>query len=246
MKKTWNFQLRGDKKAEVLLYGDVGDMYYGGCSAKSFIEELRSLGEIDELTVRINSQGGSIMEGFAIYETLRQHKAKVIVQVDGLAASIASVIAMAGDTINMAESSFLMIHRGWNICAGDADAMRACATTLEMMEVKILDAYLRHAKNVGRNELFDMMKAETWIPAEEAEQLGLADAVIKPDEAAAMAFDLSRFKHPPAALAAKATPPSGEVAEVLAAQAQAEEIAVRLRLIEMDEMGVELDRNLTA
>lgn len=235
MSKAWNFQMKGEKSAEVLLYGDVGEAYYGGVSAKSFVEELRTLGEIDELRVRINSRGGSITEGLAIYETLRQHKAKKITQIDGIAASIASVIAMAGDEIEVSESAFFMIHRGWNICVGDADAMRGSAKTLEMMEKKILDIYERKANDKSREELFAMMQAETWFDAEACEEIGFADRVIKPDEAAAMAFDLSLFKHPPAALAANSLPPQGEVAELLAAQAEADDIAVRLRLLELDE-----------
>lgn len=233
MLRKFDMQAKADKSADVFLYGNVGADYFEGVSALNFVKELQGLGDVDLINVRINSLGGSIVEGFAIYESLRQHKARVRVQIDGIAASIASVIAMAGDEVAIAESAFVMIHRGWTIVAGDADEIRNEAKVLEMMEQKIIDAYLRRAAKSSREELFALMKAETWFPADEALAIGFASSIIKPDEAAAMAFDLSRFKHPPAALASRSLSPSGKVADVLALKRAEEEVAVRLRLLDV-------------
>lgn len=233
MLRKFQMQAKGDKSADVFLYGDVGAGYYEGISSKDFVQELQALGDVDTINVRVNSLGGSIVEGFAIYESLRQHKAKIRMQIDGVAASIASVIAMAGDEVAIAESAFFMIHRGWNIVIGDADEMRASAQTLEMMEENIIAAYLRRATKSSADELFSMMKAETWLNAEAALSIGFADSIVKPDESAAMAYDLSRFKHPPAALAERKLPPSGKIAAMLSSKQIEQEVAVRLRLLDV-------------
>ena len=96
--------------ADILIYEDIGDGWLGGISAKTFADELKKLKNLTQLNVRINSPGGAVFDGLAIYNTLKKHKANVTVSIDGLAASIASVIAMAGDQITMAENALMMIH----------------------------------------------------------------------------------------------------------------------------------------
>ena len=108
--KNFSCKKRG-KKAEIALYGTIGETFFDdGITAKRFIEELNELKDVDSIDLRINSMGGDVFEGVTIYNRLKEYKATINVYVDGLAASIASVIAMAGDTVTMGEGSFMMVH----------------------------------------------------------------------------------------------------------------------------------------
>jgi ATP-dependent Clp protease protease subunit len=105
---------RGTDRAEIYLYGTVGADWFGeGVTAKQFAADLKGLGKVKTIDLRINSDGGSVFEGKTIYSLLAEHPAKVITRIDGLAASIASLIAMAGDEIHIAEGGFVMIHNAW-------------------------------------------------------------------------------------------------------------------------------------
>ncbi|WP_428303901.1 head maturation protease, ClpP-related [Lacipirellula sp.] len=231
------FNRVSDRKAELLIYGDIGGQYYGGITARDFIQQLQDLGDVDEIVARINSVGGLIHEGFAIFNALRAHKAEVTTRIEGVAASIASVIALAGDKREIAKNAHFMIHRAWNVCIGHADDMRQTAVTLESMEGKILDIYCAAAASTPREEIFQIMKEETWLPSERALEMGFVQEVYDDDSstesAMAMTFDLSRFKHPPASLKAKA--PNAELAAMAESQRMADEVAVRLRMLDLDE-----------
>lgn len=111
-------------EADVLIYEDVGDSWFGGVSAKQFADDLKALGKVDTINLRLNSAGGDVFDGLAIYRQLVDHPARVITHIDGIAASIASVIAMAGTEIRIAEAGFLMIHDAWGMQMGNADDMR--------------------------------------------------------------------------------------------------------------------------
>ena len=233
--RKWNFQAKGDRAATVRIYDEVGAGFFGGLTAKAFAEELDDLGAIDELSVRINSPGGSVFEGLAIYNTLLSHPAKVTVDIDGLAASIASIIAMAGDEVRMAKSAKMMIHNPWTIAIGDAAEMRKAADQLDGSRDSLLDIYAGRSSK-SRAELLAMMDDETWFGADAAKSAGLADTVIEGDMAiAALArgFDLSRFRHPPADL--KDPGPRGEMRGAVEASDAAQEVAVRLRLVDLQE-----------
>ncbi|MCK5219101.1 Clp protease ClpP, partial [bacterium] len=124
--------MKAEKKVEILIYDQIGEDWFGdGVQAKKFAEELRDLGDIETIELRINSPGGSVWDGNAIYNTLRGHKATVNVTIDGLAASIASVIAMSGDTITMPENALMMIHNPATIAFGEAEEMRKAANMLD-------------------------------------------------------------------------------------------------------------------
>lgn len=219
------------KSAEVFIYSDIG-AYYDGVTSKAFIEDLQRLGPVDKITVRINSAGGIVFEAFAIFNALKRHPAEIEVAIDGLAASAASVIAMAGDSIEIAANARLMIHRPWNVGIGTADELRKTADQLDELEKQIVGIY---ADRTGQDsaKISAMMAEETWIGAEQAKELGFADTIAEENKAAAMAFDLSRFKHPPAEL--KTRPPAGEMARLQEAAAAAAEVAVRLRLLDIDD-----------
>ncbi len=181
--------------AEVMIYDEIGRW---GVSAQAFIRDLHALGDVDELTVRLNSPGGDVFDGWAIYNALARHGAKKTVWVDGLAASMASVIALAGDEIVMPDNAMIMIHMPFQVVIGTADDMRAAAEALDKVTDGLVRAYVARS-GMDENEIRQMMAAETWLSASEAVENGFATRVDDPVKMAAM-FDLSKFKHAPAAL----------------------------------------------
>lgn len=199
---------------EVLIYGIIGD-WWDGLDAESVIKAIDGLGEVSELTVRINSPGGIVTEGMAIFNYLRGHGAKITVRIDALAASMASVIMLAGHRIVMPRNAMAMIHNPWNIAMGDSRELRKSADVLDKYRAQILAIY---AARSGREitELSDMMDAETWMDADEAVALGFADQAIDPLEPARedglAQFDLSVFGNVPARLAGR-TPAPGDGAD---------------------------------
>lgn len=193
---------KGKKKAEVLIYEQIGKDFWdgSGVTAKGFVEDLAKLGELDEITVRINSPGGSVSDGIAIYNALKQNPAKVTVHVDAAAYSIASVIAMAGDQILMAANAMMMIHDPWSIVVGNADEMRRAASILDINAGVLASTYAaRTGKSV--DEIRELMKAETWMTAQQAVEMGFADEAMEALPMAA-SFDLSRFRNVPDAVLA--------------------------------------------
>lgn len=158
-------------EAEVMLYDEVGGWF--GATADQFIADLRGVTS-PRLRLRINSPGGSVFEGIAIANALRAHPADVTVQVDGIAASIASVIAMAGDRIEMAPNSMLMIHDASGVCLGNAADMEEMAELLDLISDNIADAYAARAGG-SREQWREAMRAETWYLPEDAVAAGLAD-----------------------------------------------------------------------
>lgn len=197
MKTNWySITAKADKTAEILIYEQIGEDFFGdGVSAKGFATELKALGDLDEITVRINSPGGDVFDGNAIFNILRAHKAKIIVAIDGIAASIASVIAMAGDKIIMPENAMMMIHDPSGFAMGTADEMRKMSDALDKIKTSLVAAYSGKA-NIDDAQIIDMMTDETWLTAAEAVEMGFADEVAEPVRLAAN-FDLSMFKHPP-------------------------------------------------
>lgn len=194
------------KNAEVLIYDEIGAGFFGGgVAASDLIKQLQALKleSGDQLTVRINSPGGNMFEGFAIHNYLRTSKAKVIVRIDGVAASAASLIAVAGDIVEMPENAMLFIHNPWMYTAGNASQMRKTADDLDQMGASASTSYLRKAGDKLDNKtLQTMLDEETWLSAEESVKYGLADVVDEPVRAAALAqFDFKQYGFPvPAAL----------------------------------------------
>lgn len=161
-------------EADIYLYNEIG---YWGVSAQQFALDLKDIKE-NTINVRINSPGGSVFEGQAIYNLLSQHPAKIIVWIDGWAASIASVIAQAGDVRNISENAYVMIHEPWSFAMGTADDMRAEADVLDGLEETILDIYVDRTGG-DRKALQKQVKAETWFKGQEAVDAGFADNLIK-------------------------------------------------------------------
>lgn len=164
-------------EANIVIYGDVTSWPWSESDVSSYnlskqIDEL----DVDTINVGINSYGGEIGEGLAIYNALKRHPAKVRTRCDGFACSIASVIFMAGDERVMADPSMLMIHNGWTIAQGDAKALRKQADDIEKMTEASVQIYMQHA-TIEEEELRALMDAETWIAADEAVSMGLATSI---------------------------------------------------------------------
>ncbi len=202
--KSYEIKAAAKDVGEVWLYDVIGDSW-NGTTGKRFASDLKALGDVKTLNIFINSPGGSVFDGVAIYNVLRRHKARKVVQIDGLAASIASVIAMAGDEINIALNGMMMIHDPWAFAMGTAEDFRKAADMLDKTRVAILDTYVDRAA-ATEEELSEWMTAETWFTAEEAVAAGLADTITDAVDMAAFAgLDVTPFKHPPEALVSAIT-----------------------------------------
>jgi ATP-dependent protease ClpP protease subunit len=160
---------------EILIYDIVGQDFFGaGVIAKDVKEQLDNID--GDVTVRINSPGGDVFEGLAIHNLLAEHEGKVTVKVDGYAASIASVIAMAGDEIEMAENAMFMIHNPYTFTVGDADEMRKQADVLDKVKDSLVTTYTARTV-LPAEQLSALMDAETWWNAAESVENGFADSV---------------------------------------------------------------------
>lgn len=184
--------------ATVRLYDPI-DSWGGdwGVSAKEFAALLdETPDDVEEIRLHLNSPGGEVFEGLAILNLLRSHRAKVTTVVDGIAASIASVIAMAGDRVVMAPNSELMIHDAWGLAIGNAADMHAMADTLDHLSNNIASVYAAKAGGTAE-DWRALMRLESWFGADEAVEAGLADALAeKPAKVdAKAAFDLSQFRY---------------------------------------------------
>lgn len=186
MKKMWEFrQSTAPKTLELYIYGDVegdgydwwwGETIESETSANHFREELANHPEAQEINIYINSYGGSVFEGTAIYNQLKRHPAHKTVHVDGFACSIAATIAMAGDTVVMPKNAMMMIHNAWMTASGDAGELRKAADDLDQINKGNRQAYL--AKSNGKlteEQLVEMLNAETWLTAEDCVAYGFAD-----------------------------------------------------------------------
>jgi ATP-dependent Clp endopeptidase proteolytic subunit ClpP len=200
VKRWYEFRAQAKGPAEIVIYDEIGAF---GIPAKAFLDELKALGPVAELTLRINSPGGSVFDGVAIYNALKRHDAAITVWVDGIAASIASMIAMPGDEVVMPENAMLMLHDPSGLVMGTATDMRAMAEALDRMKAGMVTAY-RDKSGRDDAEIESLMRDETWLSAQEAVALGLADRVEAPVRMAAH-FDLSRFRRAPPQLTALAS-----------------------------------------
>ena len=186
------------KPAELLIYGNIGDRWNeDGVVASELVRDLSAL-QADTINLRINSYGGSVPDGLAIYNALRRHKATVNVFVDGVAISCASYIAMAGDTITMANNAQMMIHGPWTIAAGNATDMREQADILDRYAKAMASAYADKSGKTYEDALALLTDGKNhWFLADEAKAEGFADEVGEEVAVAASlssSFDLSRFK----------------------------------------------------
>tara|TARA_R110002073_G_scaffold144222_2_gene296260 strand:+ start:1044 stop:2057 length:1014 start_codon:yes stop_codon:yes gene_type:complete len=189
MEKKWYEINNSTEVTDIYLFSDIGTF---GVSAQSFVEEIKEY-ENKELAIHINSLGGEVFEGMAIYSIIQRRKAKTTVYIEGIAASIASVIALAADEVIMSENSLLMIHNAWGGSSGDAKEMRKQADVLDKISNEIAEIYVKKTR-LSYNEIEMMMSEETWLTAEEAVALGFVDSISEPIKVAAK-YDVSKFKN---------------------------------------------------
>lgn len=202
-KRFWKVQGKDQKTGEVTIYGVIDSEQWWGdeTTPKVFKEELDGLGEIDTLNVYINSPGGDVFAGQAIYSILKRHPAKKLVYVDGVAASIASVVAMAGDVIRMPRNSMMMIHNPSSMVWGQAEDMRKMADALDKIRESMIAAY-QGKVDIEKDELIALLDAETWMTADEAVRKGFADELLQEVKAAACADIeyLAKYRNVPKSL----------------------------------------------
>lgn len=216
LRKFWEFRAAGEdepKTGELLLYGPIGSddglgWLFDDMTPKQFHEELTGLGDVDEIRVMINSPGGDVFAGQAIHSMLVRHPANITVFVDGLAASIASIVAMAGDTVVMPKNAMMMVHNPWTVALGDAREFRKLADTLDGIRDAMIAAY-EGKTGKTRAELLPILNAETWMTADEAVEMGFADEIEEKKKVAASLvrpgvlaingreFDLGHFRNAP-------------------------------------------------
>ncbi len=194
--------------AEVLIYDEIGAY---GVSAKGFLAELGALPDDAPIDLRLNSPGGSVFDAVAIYNALSRHAGTITVWIDGIAASAASYIAMAGDEIVMPENAFLMIHDPSGLVMGTAADMRDMAETLDKIAASMTRGY---AAKSGKPEaeIAALMASETWFDATDALGLGLATRMAEPVRIAA-GFDIGRFRNAPPELVEAVSEPENGPAE---------------------------------
>jgi ATP-dependent protease ClpP protease subunit len=207
----YKIKAKGDKAAEISIYGDIGESWWNdeSVTARQFVKDIAAL-DVDNLTVRINSYGGAVSDGIAIYNALKRHKASITVAIDGVAVSIASLIAMAGDTVEMAENALMMIHAPWSYTSGNANDMRKAADVLDTFAAAMSTSY---ANKTGKSK-DDVMSWLTdgedhWFTAAEAQAENLVDTIVDAQLVAAQ-FDMNRFKTIPAAAGIFNKPPTQE------------------------------------
>lgn len=176
-------------ESEILIFDFIGWPYNDPA------ELIKALADLEDVKVRINSPGGDVFDGVAIYNALQSHKGTVTTRIEGLAASMASVVAMAGKKVQAYDNAMLMIHNAWTVMAGNQYDMREVADVLEKIDGNLLNIYYDKSK-VGKRELSDMMKNETWMTAKEAKEKGFINEIVN-GKAVKAQFDLSIFSNAP-------------------------------------------------
>jgi len=180
--KFYALEKTADNETTITLYDEIGAF---GAGSKEFLADLTKLSG-QHIHLRINSPGGSVVEGTAIYNALRRHEGGLTVHIDAMAASMASVIAMAGKPVYMADNALLMIHNPWTVSMGESKDLRKEADLLDKLKVNLRNAYVRKT-GIDAEEIAQMMDEETWLDAVEAVALGFADAIEEGVAAAATA-----------------------------------------------------------
>lgn len=182
MNKIFNLFKNSDKQATIIIYGEIGETFWGdGVSEKEIAKELQEIKDVEEIVVKINSPGGNVYSGIAIYNSLKNHSAKIKVEIDGLCASIATVIAMAGDTIVMNPGTNYMIHDPMTVARGNIKNFESIIKRLEQAKNLILDIYMTKVK-IPKDEVIKLMEAETYMNGTEALEKGFITEVLNDEK----------------------------------------------------------------
>ena len=204
--KFWNVMKNEEEKsAELILYGSIGsDEYWDDISDKAFKQDIENLGDVENITLHINSPGGSVFSAVAIANILKNHKAKVTANIDGLAASAATIITSACDTVRMPKNALFMIHNPITFAYGNNQEMQKTVQMLDKVKNSIIETYLNKTKT-DKETLSELMDNETWMSAEEAKEYGFIDEILDENVEKEVienkliinntAFDISKFKN---------------------------------------------------
>jgi len=218
-------------RGEIMIYDDIGGGFFGGITAREFAEDLKAMGDVSQIDVRMNTQGGDAFEGIAIHSSLKNHPAHVNIDVDGLAGSVGSLILMAGDTRRIAGNAMVMLHEPMGSISGPIAVLEAKTEALRKLRDIVGDAY---ASGTGKTkgEIMTMMAEETWLTAAESLEHGFVDEVTG-DMAVAAHVDANKmgFGKVPERFTAKAESPVTPVDDQPAkpkTPASAKEVAQRM------------------
>ena len=204
--KFWNVMRNEEEKsAELILYGSIGhDEDWDDISDKTFKQDIENLGDVENITLHINSPGGSVFSAIAIANTLKNHKAKVTANIDGIAASAATIITSACDIVRMPKNAHFMIHNPMTFAYGNNQDMEKTLNMLNKVKDSIIETYL-YKSNTDKETLSELMNEETWMDAETAKGYGFIDEIINEEIEEEiienkliinnMAFDISKFKN---------------------------------------------------
>lgn len=185
----WKVTAKSANEAEIFLYDQIADFdvsEWGFISAKGLINQIKALGKVENITLRINSVGGDVWQAQSMYSYMRSHAAKITVHIDGIAASAASLVAMAGDKIIMPSNALMMIHNPSGGVYGEAEDMRDTAEILDKIRDTLANVYVSRT-GLEREKIISMMDSETWMTADEAHELKFCDEVEEAVEVTAMA-----------------------------------------------------------
>ena len=202
-KKFWEVKAAANDVGELYIYGDIVSHKWDDTdvTVKDFAEDLKALGDLKTLNIYLNSLGGSVFQGQAIYSILKRHSAHKNVYIDGIAASIASVIAMAGDTISMPKNAMVMIHNPWTFVMGNSADLRKEADALDKIRESMIVAYMDKIQDkTSEEQLAELLDAETWLSAQDCFDRGFWDEILDVKEIAASCLDsemLSNYKNTP-------------------------------------------------
>ena len=229
--------------ADISIYEPIGSW---DLTAAQFIAQVKALGDVSQINLDINSPGGDVFEALTIFNFLKRHSAKVTVTVGGVAASAASLIAMAGDTIIMPNNTMMMIHNPWTWAAGNADELREQADMLDKIGGALFNTY-QSRTGMDEEALKAMLATDTWLTADECLAHGFCDQVVDPITASAV-FDVSKFpeqaqavfavakqRKAQASIAEDHTPTDDEVLELLGDGTEPEPQAPETPLTDIDD-----------
>ncbi|MBJ8026124.1 Clp protease ClpP, partial [Bacillus cereus] len=203
MHNVFTVKNQTDSSADLYIYGDIiNNTGWKWDDSDIMPDDVKNiLGQLDDksnLNIYVNSGGGSVFAGLAIYNMLKRNKAQKTVYVDGVAASIASVIALAGDRVVVPSNAFLMIHKPWTISAGNANDFRKMAEDLDHIESGILNVYKENLKDgIGMEEIQQLVDAETWLSGEEAKKYFNIEVVEAKEVAACTSNYFEKYQKTP-------------------------------------------------
>jgi len=192
-KPKWSIKNATETEAEIIIYGTIGADFWDedAITAKSFSKELSALPKsIKAINLRINSPGGDVFDGITIYERLKQHKAKVITHIDGIAASIASIIALAGDEIVIGEGAMMMVHKPMAGAFGNTNELEKLIEILDKIEDQMIGLYMKRTKATYLDVTKILSGDGTWLTSEEALAFGLVDKIVGKSEGLQLAASL--------------------------------------------------------